>query len=145
MSTESTPAAHDHAEGGHHTNYFKVWGILMVLFTISVTGPLLGIRSVTLATAFGIAIVKAYLVAKNFMHLDVERKFVVQLLVVCLGLLLLFFFAVSPDVMKHFGMNWVNHGAENRPAVHATHGEAHEGAAPEGAVHEGAPAAEHAG
>ena len=35
-----------------------------------------GIQGVTLITAFGIAIVKAYLVAKNFMHINVEPRFV---------------------------------------------------------------------
>ncbi len=149
MSTPTTHAHGDHADaghaaGGHHTNYVKVWAVLMVLFVISVTGPMIGIRSITLITAFGIAVVKAYLVAKYFMHLDVERKFVVYLLVVCLGLLLVFFAAVSPDVMKHFGMNWVNRGAENRPAVHATHGGGHDAAAGHEAgaapAHEAAPA-----
>ena len=40
---------------------------------VSVVGPMLGIRAVTLITAFGIALVKAYLVAKNFMHLNVAE------------------------------------------------------------------------
>ena len=35
-----------------------------------------GIRVVMLITAFGVALVKAYLVAKNFMHLDVEKPIV---------------------------------------------------------------------
>jgi len=35
-----------------------------------------GIKVVTLITAFGIALVKAYLVAKNFMHINVERRFI---------------------------------------------------------------------
>ena len=86
---------------------------MVVLLVVSVTGPMLGIRAVTLATAFGIAVVKAYLVAKNFMHLDVERRLVVYILVTCLSLMLLFFFAVSPDVMKHIGANWENVGALN--------------------------------
>ena len=63
-------------EHAHHTNYVKIWAILLVLLLISITGPMLEIRVVTLITAFGIAIVKAYIVAKNFMHLDVEKPIV---------------------------------------------------------------------
>lgn len=117
----------------HHPNYVRIWAILLVLLVVSVVGPMAGIQAVTLITAFGIAVVKAYLVAKNFMHLDIERKFVVYILVVCLGLMVLFFFAVAPDVMKHYGVNWENYGASNKPPpVHheadADHGA--EGSAP---------------
>ena len=135
--TESHNAAEAHGEH-HHPNYVKVWAILLCLLVVSVTGPMLGIRLVTLLTAFGIAIVKAYLVAKNFMHLDIEKKFVVQLLVVCLALVTLFFLATSPDVMKHWGMNWRNASAKNANIPEVIH---HEGA--EAGAHEGAePAAE---
>lgn len=124
-------ASHDGPHASHDDmHYIKVWGALVVLFSISFAGPFLGIRLITLATAFGIAFVKAYLVAKNFMHLDIEKKFVVQLLVVCLGLMLLFFFAVSPDVMKHWGWNWRNDSAKNANIPEVIHHEGGEGAEP---------------
>ena len=44
-----------------------------------------------LVTAFGIAFVKAYLVAAKFMHLDVEKPFVWYLLTTCLVFMVLFF------------------------------------------------------
>jgi caa(3)-type oxidase subunit IV len=98
----------EHAAAAHeHPNYVKIWGILLVLLMISITGPMLGIKVVTLITAFGIAIVKAYMVAKNFMHLDIERQYVVYLLVTMLVFVLLFFAGTSPDVMKWEGDNWV--------------------------------------
>ncbi len=90
----------------HHPNYVKIWAILCVLLVISVLGPLAGIRILTLITAFGIAIVKAYLVAKNFMHLNVQPRFVMLLLGTALAFLLLFFAGVSPDVMKDEGTGW---------------------------------------
>ena len=75
----SSHAESKHADAqhgsGHHRNYVKIWAILLGLLIISVLGPMLGIRLVTIITAFGIALVKAYLVAKNFMHLDVEKPF----------------------------------------------------------------------
>lgn len=157
MSAPS-PHSHEHqpdAHGGAHaTNYVKIWAILLVLLAVSLIGPELGIRTVTLLTAFGIAVVKAYMVAKYFMHLNIERRFVVQLLVVCLGLMTLFFLATAPDVMKHWGMNWRNESAKNANIPEAVHHEAgaeagHE-AAPAGheaapAAHEAAPAAHGAG
>ena len=45
-----------------------------MLLVVSVAGPMLEIKIVTLITAFGIAVVKAYLVAKNFMHLNIEQR-----------------------------------------------------------------------
>ncbi len=97
---------------GHEINYVKVWALLLGLLVVSILGPFLGIKIVTLLTAFGIAIVKAYLVAKNFMHLNIEPRYVVYLLTTMLVFVLLFFAGTAPDVMKHEGRNWV------KPAVH---------------------------
>ena len=46
-------------EHTHHPNYVKIWAILIVLLAISVAGPMIGIKWVTLLTAFVIATVKA--------------------------------------------------------------------------------------
>ena len=98
-------------EAHEHPNYVRVWVILVVLLGVSVAGPEVGaqtgIQAITLITAFGIAIVKAYMVAKNFMHLDIERQYVIYLLVTMLVFMLLFFAGVAPDVMKWEGDNWV--------------------------------------
>lgn len=111
--TAAPHAGHsDHNDGHAHPNYIKIWGILVVLLVVSVCGPMLGIQAVTILTAFGIAIVKAYLVAKNFMHLNIERRFVVYLLLTMLALLLLLFGGVAPDVMRHAGRNWENIAAQ---------------------------------
>ena len=102
-----------HAEGAHGpSHYVKVWGILLVLLVISVLGPELGIKSVTLFTAFGIAVIKAYMVAKNFMHLNVEKRFVVYLLVTAVAFMFLFYAGTAPDVMQHHGHNWRNVAAD---------------------------------
>ncbi len=110
--------AHDHdqsgadqgGDDGHHghpdSHYIKIWAILCVLLMISVLGPELGVQLVTLITAFGIAFVKAYMVAKNFMHLDVEKPIIHYILGTCLVFMVLFFSAVAPDVMEHDGSNW---------------------------------------
>ena len=93
-------------EHTHHPNYVKIWAILVVLLVISVAGPMIGIKWVTLLTAFGIAIVKAFLVAVNFMHIGATRRFVPYMVITCLLFMLLFIAGVAPDVMKAHGANW---------------------------------------
>lgn len=120
----------EHAEhaGHHEINYVRIWQILLVLLIISVAGPFLGIKVVTLITAFGIAIVKAYLVAKNFMHLNIEPRYAVYLLLTMLVFMLLFFAGSAPDVMKHEGHNWVKPLVSSTlPSAphHGAHGETH--------------------
>lgn len=101
---QSTAAPTGHA----HPSYVKIWGVLVVLLIVSVLGPMLEIRIVTLLTAFGIAIVKAYMVAKNFMHVNIEPRYVAYLLLTMLVMMLVFFAGTSPDVMRHEGQNWSN-------------------------------------
>ena len=95
------------SEEHEHPNYVKIWAILVVLLAISIAGPFLGIPVVTLITAFGIAIVKAYLVAANFMHLNVEKRYAAYLLVTMVVFVFLFFAGTAPDVMQAEGDNWV--------------------------------------
>ncbi len=120
--------AHDaHAHEAHaHPNYWRVYLWLMVLLAISVAGPFLGIKIVTLITAFGIAVVKAYLVLRNFMHVNVEPRFVTYMVSTVLVFMLLFFSAVAPDVMKPDGDNWKKDANwQHVPAAHAEHGGGH--------------------
>jgi caa(3)-type oxidase subunit IV len=89
-----------------HPSYFKIYFILLALLFVSIMGPFIGIWWVTLITAFGIACVKAFLVAKHFMHLNVQPKFALYLLATVLVFVLLFFAGAAPDVMQHEGANW---------------------------------------
>ena len=115
------------AEAHEHPNYVKVWAILVVLLAISVAGPEVGaatgIQAITLITAFGIAIVKAYLVCKNFMHLNIEKRYIVYMLSTCLVFMLLFFTATAPDVMRFEGTNWTKEHVPTPPP--AGHGDDH--------------------
>ncbi len=95
----------------HHPNYVKIWAILVVLLIVSVVGSMSGIRLVILVAAFGVAIVKAFLVAKNFMHVNVEKRWVPYLLGVCLLFIVILFAGVAPDVMNHAGLHWNNDAA----------------------------------
>ena len=120
---------HGHGEHAHHgPSYEKTFITLLVLLVISVAGPEIGIKWLTLVTAFGIAVVKAYLVASRFMHLNIEKKIVSYLLLAALALLFLFYAGVSPDVMKHRGNNWENVAAQDeveRAMTEAAHAAPH--------------------
>jgi caa(3)-type oxidase subunit IV len=96
----------EHAEHTHHTNYVVIWAILLGLLVVSVLGPMVGIKIVTLLTAFGVAIVKAYLVARHFMHINIAAKYVTYLVVTALVFMFLLFAGTAPDVMKPEGRNW---------------------------------------
>jgi caa(3)-type oxidase subunit IV len=116
-------------EHGQHSvkPYITIYFWLLGLFAISVMGPVVADHYfalegdlpgytltgtiLVLTTAFGIAFVKAYLVASKFMHLDVEKPIIWYILITCLVFLVLFFAAVSPDVLNHSGDKWTNVGA----------------------------------
>jgi caa(3)-type oxidase subunit IV len=108
-----------------HSNYVKVWGVLVALLVVSVVGPLFEIKAVTLVTAFGVALLKAFLVARNFMHLHIERRYVSYLLVGMLAFMLLLFAGVAPDVMKHEGHQWKNEAAQRAVKEAAQAAKAH--------------------
>jgi len=104
----------------HHTNYVKIWAILVVLLVISVVGPMFEIQVLTLITAFGIACVKAYLVAKNFMHINLTPRFIPYLVGTGLVFMLLFFAGTAPDVMKEEGSGWVKPAWQAESAAYAS-------------------------
>jgi caa(3)-type oxidase subunit IV len=141
MSAESNHAAHAeagahaHDEAAHLKLYFRIYITLLVLFGISVLGPVIGgivgSKSLVIVTAFGVAIVKAYLVCAHFMHLNIEKRYIGYLLTTTLVFMFLFYAGVSPDVMEHHGRNWENVAAQNEVARaemwHAEHPNEHEG------------------
>jgi caa(3)-type oxidase subunit IV len=112
-------AAAEHAGAHHHPNYLRIWAILLLLLVVSVAGPMLGVLWITLVTAFGIAGVKAYLVAKNFMHIDMEKSFIAYMMVTVLVFVLLFFAGTAPDVMKDEGQRWVKPAWQHAEAAAA--------------------------
>ena len=125
-----------HASGDDHhihppSYYIKIWGILLVLLIVSFVGPWMGIQIITLITAFGIAGVKAYLVMKYFMHLDVEKPIVHYFLITSVVFMVLMFAGIAPDVMKHEGTRWENIAAKAEvqralaEQAEADHGDGH--------------------
>ena len=96
------------SEAHAHPNYIKIWYWLLFLLAVSVAGPMLEIPALTIITAFGIATVKAYLVAANFMHLKFEKKIIWFLLILSICLLAVFFFGSAPDLMMTEGDQWID-------------------------------------
>jgi caa(3)-type oxidase subunit IV len=131
----SQPAAdhgHGHGDHSHEQHYIKIWKILCVLLVVSVIGPMFEIQVLTLLTAFGIAGVKAFLVVKHFMHLNLEKRFVAYFVATALVFMFLFYAGTSADVMNHTGRNWSNVAAkaETKRALkeieeRKAHGEGH--------------------
>ena len=119
--------------GHSHPSYFKIYIWLLILFVISVLGPevadMMHLEGATrlilvLTTAFGIALVKAYMVCAYFMHLKFEKIYAPYILLTCVALLFVFFFGVATDVMKADGHNWSKPYEE--PVVEAGgHGDDH--------------------
>jgi caa(3)-type oxidase subunit IV len=106
----------------------KIWAILLVLLLVSIVGPFAEIRALTLITAFGVAVVKAIIVATEFMHLRFEKKYMIHMLLTMLLLMGVFYFGVAPDVMTGGGQNWVRKpiAIDALPAEHPEHLEHHE-------------------
>lgn len=110
----------EHHEVHSVAHYRRIYVILLVMLVVSVVGPEIAAfvenaaaaRAIVLFTAFGIAIYKAFLVCKHFMHLDVQRRYVLYMLGMMLAFVFMFFSAVAPDVMKHEGQNWSNESAK---------------------------------
>lgn len=134
-----------HSEAEHLAHYWKIYKWLVYLFLISFCGPFIGdaihSKALVLVTAFGIALVKAYLVCSNFMHLNVEKKYITYLLTTAIVFMFLFYAGAGPDVMEHRGRNWENVAAkqetERALKEHAAH--------PDETREEGHGGAEHGG
>ncbi len=121
------------SESHGETNYVKIWGILLALLMVSIVGPMFGIKIVMLITAFGIALVKAGMVVRYFMHIGIEKKYISYMLLLGLAFMVLLFVGIAPDIMKKGGQNWENtavvrlpppvgHHADDAGASDATHG-----------------------
>lgn len=133
---------------GHSVDhYWKIYLTLVGLFLVSFIGPFVAevmpeglFRTVfVLIVAFAVALVKAWLVAKHFMHVTMEKRFVHYMVITGLVFMLMFVAAVSPDVMNHHGSNWENVAAkaevERALAVIAEGGGDHHGGGDHGDAH----------
>ena len=113
MADHATPTGRFGFLSNH---YVKVYLVLLVLLAVSIIGPTFEILLVTLVTAFGVAVIKAWLVIKHFMHLTIERVVPKLFLAASVLLLALFWGGVAPDVQLHEGKLWENDAAKEAVA-----------------------------
>ena len=125
-------AGHSEDSGFFGNHYVRIYLLLLALLLVSIAGPevgerldrevsLFGLRlglgvTLTLITAFGIAVWKAGLVIKHFMHLSIERPIAKIFLAASVLLLALFWGGVAPDVQLHDGRGWENVAAKEAVA-----------------------------
>jgi caa(3)-type oxidase subunit IV len=109
-------------QGAHHSPsyYVKIWALLLFLLVVSILGPMLENKILTLITAFGIAVVKAAIVCAYFMHLNVEKKYIWYMLVAMLLMVGVFFAGTAVDINRPDGRNWINNGAHKQMEEHST-------------------------
>jgi len=86
---------------GHRPNYFLVWVWLLGLVIVSIMASLLLRKSVAVYLIFAAAIVKALLVAINYMHLKYERLLLYALAIVPLLIVFVLLFALFSDFVFH--------------------------------------------
>jgi len=147
MTTHPQAPGHGTAAHGesHEAHYVRIWAILVVLLLVSYFGPMvatkLGWHWLLLTTAFGVAVIKAYMVAKNFMHINVENRIIHFMMITGVALMVLLYGAIAPDIQKGTGQNW-----EKDAGFHHsfTTSKPHHAGGHEAADEHAAPADEHA-
>lgn len=85
----------------HRPNYLLVWMWLVILVVVSITASLLLPKSVALFLIFFVAIIKALLVALNYMHLKFERPVLYALVIIPLLIVAVLIFALFSDFVLH--------------------------------------------
>lgn len=81
-------------------NYVAVWAWLVVLLMVSLAAAYLPFpQAATISVIFTVAVVKALLVAANFMHLRFEQRLIRAIAIVPVLLFLALTLALMPDIV----------------------------------------------
>jgi caa(3)-type oxidase subunit IV len=81
------------------TKYVVVFGLLIGLLTLSIPATIYGSGTVSTLIIYGVAVSKAYLVLRYYMHLNVEPWFITLIMLGCLLAIVYMFFLLYPDVI----------------------------------------------
>jgi caa(3)-type oxidase subunit IV len=81
----------------HSRHYLMIWIWLLALVVLSVAAASILPKTQALVLIFAVAIVKALLVARNYMHLKNERAIIYALVLVPLAFIIILLFALFPD------------------------------------------------
>jgi caa(3)-type oxidase subunit IV len=85
----------------HRRHYLTIWYWLMALVLASVAASFVLPKAQALALIFAIAIIKALLVARNYMHLKNEQAIIYAVALVPLAFIIIFLFGLFPDFVYH--------------------------------------------
>jgi cytochrome c oxidase subunit 4 len=78
-------------------NYLLVWLGLVILVIVSIVASMTLPKRAALFVIFTVAVIKALLVALNFMHLRYERRWLYALAIIPLIIVAVLLFALFPD------------------------------------------------
>jgi caa(3)-type oxidase subunit IV len=81
----------------HSRHYLMIWIWLLALVLVSVAAASLLPKRQALVLIFTVAIVKALLVARNYMHLKYERAIIYAIVLIPLTFVIILLFALFPD------------------------------------------------
>ncbi len=81
----------------HNRHYLIIWVWLLALVVVSVTAVAVLPKFQALLLIFAVAIVKAWLVARNYMHLKNERVIIYVIVLIPLTFVIILLFALFPD------------------------------------------------
>ncbi len=81
----------------HSRHYLIIWVWLLALVVVSVAAVAVLPKFQALVLIFTVAIVKALLVARNYMHLKYERAIIYAIVLIPLTFIIILFFTLFPD------------------------------------------------
>ena len=81
----------------HSRHYLMIWIWLLALVIVAVAAAALLPKFQALVLIFAVAIVKALLVARNYMHLKYELAIIYAIVLVPLAFIIILLFALFPD------------------------------------------------
>lgn len=78
-----------------------IWYWLMALVILSVAASFVLPKAEALTLIFAVALIKALLVARNYMHLKHEKALIYAIILVPLAFVIIFLIGVFPDFVYH--------------------------------------------
>lgn len=81
----------------HSRHYLTIWIWLLALVVISVVAATVLPKVQAMVLIFAVAIVKALLVARNYMHLKNEKAIIYAIVLIPLAFIIILLFALFPD------------------------------------------------
>lgn len=79
--------------------YVLVFGLLIGLLTISIPATLYGSGTISTLIIYGVATTKAYLVMRDYMHMNLEPRFITIIIIGCFLTIVYMFVLLYPDVV----------------------------------------------